>query len=450
MTSAEAILAGWYDGLVYTPGPTVGAFIASDGLRDLLRAPNQVGKSLGGAARADRFSLEHPGSVLGVLVADLDNHYAELSGKIAEVITMPALDPASRFIDGKGWYTNGRRGIRYRNGSRWLFRSGSGSTAGLEGFSADAGWVDEVPQRGHYGAFTRGVHGPLWVTFTPIGRDPRWFRERVEGNPETGAPALEQWQQFVPELSEVECPWLTAEDIAERIAKTDPYERPQRIHAAWEGPTEGRRFTAFTDAAIVSDADVVRLFGRSRPLVVLAADHGEGTGRECWLMIVYDRRHVVILDEYVNDKPTTPAEDVTGVLAMLTRRGAGVGAVDRWVGDVNSAGKANAGSSVNRDFEQAFADALELPACPFRIDKPHKGKGSVEYGERLLNVAFSAGELRVHERCKRTIRSMWHYVGPGVSEDIKHPIDTARYGVQPVLMDRTRDNYARLYTQWAV
>ena len=55
----------------------------------------------------------------------------------------------------------------------------------------------------------------------------------------------------------------------------------------------------------------------------------------------------------------------------------------------------------------------------------------------------------MHERCKRTVRAFQGYVAPRVTEDLKHPIDTARYGIQPILMDRDRVNYARLYTQWA-
>lgn len=442
MSALQHVNVELYPGAFYTPGPSCARFIASDERRLLLRAPNQVGKSLAGARRADRWSLANPGRVLGVLIADLDNHYAEVSRKIYDVVTLPEVHPDSSYVDGKGWYTNGRRGLKYRNGCRWLFRSGSGSTAGLEGFSADAGWVDEVPQRGHYGAFVRGVHGPLWVTLTPIGRDPAWFRRRVEGDPETGAPAEEAgWVQLVPSLSVEECPWRTAAQVQEMIDKTDPFERPQRIHAEWEGPTEGRRFSAFTGDHVLSEAPG----GEYR--VTVTMDHGEGVGRQHALLVLHNRRRVVVVDEYVNDTTTTPDADVRGILAMLHRHDLTPPMVDHWWGDVNSAGKLSAGRSVNDEIEAAFARAAGLRVSPISIRKPNKRAGSVEYGERLLNIAFAADELHIHERCRRLVRSLWHYTGPK-DDDLKHPIDALRYGVQPILTDKRRPSAQRLYLSW--
>lgn len=443
-TDGGALPAGWYPGLAYEAGPTLTRFVESNGRRDLARAPNQVGKSLAGAKRADRWSRANPGGVLGVLVADLVGTYPELCAKIASVITWPDLDPETKYAEGKGFTLHGRYGLRYRNGARWLFRTGRGALQSLEAFSAQAGWVDEVPEQAHYGAFTRGVHGPLWVTMTPIGREVGWFRKRVEGDAETGEPPLEAWTQFVPSLSVAECPWLTPDLIAERIAKTDPYEAPQRLRGEWDGPTGGRRFTAFDGARVINDDQLREMFAASNPYVTMSGDHGEGVGRELWGMILHDQRRIVLADEYVNDHPTRPAEDVSGLMAMLARRRASVANVDRWVADVNSSGKANAGHSVNEDFEAAFALNLGLQSCPFRIEKPSKGAGSVEYGERLLNIAFSAGELFIHERCKRTLKALWGYVDERTTSDLKHPIDMLRYGVQPTLLDRTRAN-GRLY-----
>lgn len=436
---AAALLGAYYSGLAYEPGPTCGAFIRSDGRRDLLRAPNQVGKSLAGARRADRYSRTHPGSVLGVLVPDLANHYAELSAKIRSVITMPDVDPATTYAEGRGWYVAGRHGIRFRNGARWLFRTGSGPLQGLEGFSADAGWCDEVPERSHWGAFTRGVHGPLWVTMTPIGRDPRWFRARVETDPDTGAPPLEAWQQFVPELSVRECPWLTPGDIAARIAKTDPYEAPQRLRGEWEGPSPDRRLTAMAGANVIDTVPP----GDWR--VTVSADHGEGAGHEHVVLMLHDDSRIVIAEEYRNPTPTDPTDDARGIAAMLHRARVPWQRVDAWWGDVNSAGKMRPGHSVNEELRRALAVQFGVrpEALPY-WRTPSKGAGSVEHGARLLNIALAQGELLCLRRCAATLRSLWSYSGPDDDEG-SHAVDAVRYGAVPILTDRRRPSATRLY-----
>lgn len=433
------VLAWWYPGLAYRPGPTLARFIGSDERRLLLRAPNQVGKTLAGAKRADAWSLAHPGQVLGVLVPDLANHYPELCAKIARVITEPELDPATTYAEGRGYTVHGRHGIRYRNGARWLFRSGSGGLQGLEGFSANAGWCDEVPERGHWGAFTRGVHGPLWVTMTPIGRDPRWFRRRVEGDADTGAPAEEPgWTQYVPALSLEECPWLDADDLEERRRKTDPYEAAQRLRGEWDGPTADRRLTAMSSEAVLDAMPT----GDWR--VVVTMDHGEGAGHEHVLLVLWDSERVVIADEYVNATPTNADEDAAGILAMLARNRVSWHQVDRWVGDVNSAGKLGPGSSVNDALRAAITRRVGVPVAGWpSIATAAKGPGSVERGERLLNLALASGELRIHRRAARTIRAMWSYTGG--DSDSTHAIDAMRYGVAPILTDRLRPSARRLY-----
>ena len=352
--------------------------------RALARCASQVGKTYAGARKMDVWCIANPGQVFGCMVADLHNHYPEISAKIAAVATLPALDPACKYVEGKGWYTHGKPMLLYANGTRVLFRSGTSHLQALEGFSAGAGWIDEVPQRAHYGAFTRGVHGPLWLTTTPIGRDPAWLRERVEGTAD--APPDEDWAQFVAPLSVEECPWLHPWQVAERIAKTDPYERPQRIYAEWEGPTEGRRFISYDDGSRVSMARALELLGSSWRAVV-TADHGEGIGREHWLVIAESPSASVVLGEWVNDAMTIPVEDAPAILAMLARVGVPLARVARWVGDVNSAGKADVGKSVNRLYEEAFAAALTARSCPWRIESARKGAGSVEEGERAVNLA---------------------------------------------------------------
>lgn len=434
---------------LYEPGPTIAKFHDDrSSLRRLVRAPNQVGKTYAGAWESNRASLEMPGSVGCVMLADLENMYPEVSAKIWAVIARDELHPDTKYVDGKGFFTNGRRGIRYKNGSRWIFRSGKGEVMSVESYTAHWGWFDEVPMRTHFGGFLRGVathNGPIWGTLTPIGRPVEWFRERVEGDPETGEPPDEHWEQFVPELSTRECWWRTQESIDTAIAAMDPWERPQRSKGAWEGPTGERRFNGYTDVSVIAALPG----GLEREWYVgVFMDHGEHVGSECALLVIWDDANIIAWDEYVNATATTPRADAQGISDMLVRRSLGIGHVDEWKGDVNTAGKsAEEGRSINEELERAFAELLNLDPDtdrPVRISKPSKGKGSVGKGERLLNHALMRHELLVHERCKVLRKSLTHYRGKE-DPDLKHPIDALRYGVVPVLMDKRRPSYSQLF-----
>jgi len=422
---------------IYTPGPTIKRFIDDVFRRALLRTANQIGKTRGAAKKMDNWCKANPDEVFGVLIADLKNHYAEVCVKIAEAITWDALSEDTTYSDGRGFYIHGKQGIKYKNGTRVLFRSGSGPVQGLESFTVGAGWIDEVPERRHYNAFVRGVHGPLWVTFTAIGRDPYWFRVKVEGDPETGEEPEEVWEQYVAVLSLEECPWKTQEEIDEMIAKTDPYERAQRLRGEWEGPTEARRFTAFTEDSI-TDEDLPE-----GAWSTIGIDHGEGAGKQFAVLITWTQTAVVISDEYVNPVATKPMADAKSIVAMLKRREVPYARVKRWLGDANSAGKGNVGESVNDMLGTALATCFGLPGR-VGIEVPQKGKGSVELGEQIMNIAFEAQELKVHRRCVHLIRCLRHYQALGPRDPEKHGIDGARYGLFDVFCNMGRPS-TRLY-----
>jgi len=438
----SGLLADWYPGLAYCPGPTLARFIASPDRRILARAASQVGKTQAGAAKMDAWCLVHHDTVFGVLVADLQNHYGEVCAKIAQVITEPELDPATHYADGRGYYVHGKPGIRYRNGTRVLFRSGTGPVQGLESFSAGAAWIDEVPQKTHYNAFMRGIHGPVWVTFTPIGRDPAWFRRRVEGDLATGEPPEERWTQFVAPLSQAECPWRTPEQVAEMVAKTDPFERAQRIRAEWEGPTEDRRFTALrADSVTTEDLGV-------DAWATWGIDHGEVAGREFGVLLRWDQKSVVVSDEYVNPVATKPAQDAQGIVAAMQRRGVPLPRVRRWLGDANSAGKGNVGESVNAMLGRAISSCLGAGPTSVAVVVPRKEAGSVELGEQIINIALDSGELRIHERCVHLLRCLRHYQALGPRDPEKHGIDALRYALVDVLCHSGRPS-TRLYAAGA-
>ena len=73
-----------------------------------------------------------------------------------------------------------------------------------------------------------------------------------------------------------------------------------------------------------------------------------------------------------------------------------------------------------------------MAAPPCEIERPKKGKGSVKAGEKAMNHAMKEGRWFVHESCRKFIHAGKHYTG--VEQDLKHPIDSARYGWGDVLL----------------
>lgn len=451
--SALDNVMGWAESrpdLTYRAGPTINDFLLSGHRRKLLRAPNQVGKTIAGAILAIRRSLEWNGrgpGLLGVMIADIENHYVGVCAKIAEVMPPGELAAGCKYDDAKGYYYGGRRGVVFKNGARWEFRGGEGTAMSAAGNTVDLGyWVDEIPKRAQFNEALRATNrwaAPMWVTLTPISRPVQWFRERVEGvdgrPPDDVEPdGTPTWRQWVPALSKVECPWMTDARIETIRNETDPDERPQRLEGAWEGPTSDRFFACMSGAAVVPQVPE-----GSYSRVIVPIDHGEGAGHEFALLLLWDGRRVVIADEYVNDRATTPEQDAPGIVAMLARNRAHPANVDEWVGDVNSSGKSGAGRRVNDDLGRAIGTLVEAPSL-VRFRTPNKAAGSVDYGRRLLNYALGRGDLLVCERAVRATRALWHHREDG--DEYTHAVDALRYGAVDLL--RSRAEYAAI--QWRV
>jgi len=271
------------------------------------------------------------------------------------------------------------------------------------------------------------------MVFTPapdLRRGPQqdltWLRRLID-DPANG------WSEHVVVLSQETCPHRTAESIAQQIQECPPWEQAQRIRAKWEGPSSDRRMVGFSGQTICDDMAIPE----HAVHVHLACDHGEREGAEVWHLILYWRDPIdhkartLTMDEYVSPGRTTVATDAAAVVEMLARHGLTLQTVDRCRGDVNTAGKSSSMRSINQEFENAFAASMQSHSPPFPILVPAKGPGSVEYGARVLNLAMLDGRHRIHERCAHAIRAYqtWRGTDSGHDADLKHHIDTERYGV---------------------
>lgn len=422
--------------LLYRPGPTVGRFLGTATRLALLIAANQIGKTSGLCKWANDRCLGYDGTgpgVLLVMIADLDNQYPVFCEKLNEVAARSELDPACKYIDGKGYYTHGKRLVKYKNGAKMSFRGGKGEVMAAASVTCDLGVVvDEIPFRGHFNEGLRAAQrwmAPVRVGFTAVGRPADWFRKRVAGlegkppddvDPRTGKPL---WEVFNCGLSLEECPWMTKEQIELIYAQVDPAEADQRIHGKWEGPTPDRLMNGMASSVVIADIP------EGKWTVTVTCDHGELAGHEHASVILDDGTRAVIAAEYVNDSATTPEEDALGIRDMLASIGCPIARVDRWIGDVNSSGKRGAGRKVNDDLADALSTLAGAPGL-VRFTKPDKTAGSVEYGRRIVNYALRRGELFVLDGCPRVIAALWHHRKDG--DQYTHAIDMLRYGLMPV------------------
>ena len=97
-------------------------------------------------------------------------------------------------------------------------------------------------------------------------------------------------------------------------------------------------------------------------------------------------------------------------------------------------GKTGVGIKVNDALADAIKRQTRSKHTPFVIKSARKGKGSVMYGSRLINYAFRRNDLLINPRCKTLIHSFQHFKGN--EEELKHPIDAARYAISDILASK--------------
>ena len=425
----------------------------------LLRAFNQFGKTYAGVAEDWWFLTgthpyrkdAPPPNKLWIMLADLDNQYREFCEKMRALEPDGILAPGCRYVEGSGYYYRSARQIMCKNGSQVVFRSGMGASMGAASGTADALHIDEPPKREHFYEAVRSVmhrNGPIWMTFTPIGRPVAWLQLRVEGDLDHGVLPSERWSQTVPEFNlwslsthRTNRPTRTPESIARQIATyKGTEEEAQRLKGAWAGVAGGRRFTGFNPTKHVFGPE--RLSQVEYNQLRIGYDWGETAGSQIgYVLGVIGNKAPYGYDairEIAGSLRSTPAQDAAQLLAALTEMGIPHELLARPSpnepafieirGDINSAGKAGAGASVNA----AFAEQLTIQSgYQVEVLTPNKRPGSVRAGEMALNVAAIEGRLLLSESCKLLRASMEGYTG--AESDLKHPLDALRYGIGDLL-----------------
>lgn len=434
--------------LLVAPGepPKLVAFFRDLAKTKLLAGPNQGGKTYAGAKEAVyRLTGRHPfrrvrkGPVHGWVVC-----YSQKQSRSIQK-TINALLPRHLIVDydyndSRG-FLNGlikvRCGPRPTDVSVLEVKTAGQDTLGLASATLDFIWVDEPPPQEIWSELKARLlvkRGDMWLTMTPIGRPVEWLKELVDQGKVS-------YHRFT--LCVEDCPHLTQRQINEQIEGYLAAEVPQRVYGLWEGVTPGRYLNGFTMECVSEEAPA---WDESRPVYVgVGADYGSRPGSTVYELFLWqDDPYFPVgyfLDEYVSEDASTPEQDAVRVVQdLLARNGLSVWQVDTWVGDINSAGKAYAGDSLNRVMGFFLAKqhgiSLGMPPelaardmVPVPILQADKTAGSVDWGCRILNRGFIRGDLRIHPRCKVLVKGCNHWKGGNTGEDgeLKHGLDAARY-----------------------
>lgn len=402
--------------------PGLASFMEDESDRILVRAANRVGKSVTAAAKLAKLMLKYPNRRYRAIGVDYGQAVGVISKLLFDFLPKDSLAEGCTYTITSGWI---HQLIRLKNGTTCEIRSNDQKAISHAGSSLHGVWCDEPPKPEIFlENITRvmDTNGFLWVTATPIGRPCGYLKDIV-----TAPDSV--WKEHVVEFSHKNCPWYSKEQVDKWIleAQAAPWAYRQKIFGEWEGETVDRIFTGF-------DVDCQIKPGDDLPeedfFIGIGVDHGESVGKQVALLCVWTNTHIYVIDEVISETHTTPEMDAKAILKCLNRWGWALSDVQRIVGDINSAGKAHAGSKVNELLGAALCQQAGYRQNVINISSPNKGKGSVEYGEKLLNAGFLRGQLKISTRCKTLTHALKHYNG---EESLKHSIDAARYILQPVL-----------------
>jgi len=434
-------------------------FHESQDRKRILLAANKLGKSYAGAAEA-WWHLQgwHPcrevpprGSLGWLLCQDHTTGWPSVSRCLRELEPPGSLHADCKYVEGAGYLYRGAKMLVTAWGSMLECKSCKQDLMALEGPRVHWAWVDEPPKAGHFHALRARMTfdmGALWMTLTPVNRPTEWLRAIVEGNEEQGDPPAEaDWFVQHVELSVRNAPHRTPASIEAQIAETDEWERPQRIYAKWEGLAQGRRMTKFSPRLLIDDETVAALNISKGDLVRVGIDHGEGIGKQVVSIVARINGRFYLLWQWAATEAGTGAKETAqAILDGLASWDWTIHHVDRIFGDINTAGLGVRGAiSFNQLVEYELTQLLGLSQAPRRIESPHKGAGSVRAGESAINALMDDERWLVHEECMPFIRSARYYTG--TEEDLKDPLDSARYAVLDLLLDPkllTRDEIPML------
>lgn len=420
--------------------PHQDAFFRCDAPEKLLRTGNQLGKSYAALAEVVWRCLgEHPyldvpaGPIEAWIVCVSDGQSLNIQAKLWELLPKDEVVPGTVFTP-EGGFRGKNKAVRFKNGSVIRIKRTRQGALNMSGATIDVVMIDELTTRRVYNELRKRVMrrgGVMLLAICPINADSRWLQERVDAGqiadlhyrmtPELFVPLGDQRPIAIRDPQTGENRPADAAWVARQIEDTDEEEREVVCHGEWPSGEVDRELRGFRDSHIFGDSARLPAFVR----IALTFDHGERAGREVALLLGWTGSQCWVLGEYASTGTTSLEDDARAVRALLERRGLRLEDVDVAIGDVNSAGAMARGMTVNEILTGYFA-AMNGNRAPFRVMPAEKGTGSVDDRTILLNSAFAADRIRVHDSCRRLIDSARRWKGQ--RSRLKDPIDALGYG----------------------
>lgn len=434
---------------LFEPSPPFSALLNETASRVLIRAANRVGKTRHLAFILASRLVNRPG-YRARAVGPTSTQTQTVFGAYLYEFLRGHLSPKSYFTEGQGWNGGRARVILLANGSWCQLCSLEDDPGAHAGSSLDFVALDEPPKAAHLQENQSRVMdrkgAQIWIAATMVNRPVGYLRTLVEGqddSPTSGRTMHSSgWCQHVVKFRRENVPWYDDETVENWLAanRASPWQWSQRIDGAWLGVTVERQFSAFTEDNVTNEG------WHGRASLALAYDHGEVAQSQVTLLAAWQGDCIWIIDERVAEATSTPEEVAHETVRMLSFHKYHPKQLDYAVGDINRAGRGFAGWKMNEAIEKSIARSMGRQHCPFRIQIPDKGSGSVEWGLRVINFASKRGQLRVHPRCKTLLESLRHWKGGKTprsdDNELSHAADALRYLVIGTLGQV--DAYARL------
>jgi hypothetical protein len=432
--------------LGFQPAPPFRALMAEESGLVCVRAANGAGKTQHIAALVAKRALRHPGSFHRV-VGPSRSQVREVLGRYLWALLRPYLHPSSRWLPGTGWTRNGV--VVLANGSEIELKSYQDDPDTQEGrHDLMTIVLDEVPPKAHFEA-NRGRAQLFVVAFTVQTKaSPLWLRHEVEGSDDsptrTGRTRHSTgWIQYLVQFRRENVPFYTHEEFETRRSRHAGTEAEQRrLDAAWESESAERVFTGFSSRLIRTREQILEMLrdgdGRLRFTVArYGIDYGTKIGKQCQYLILVKGDRYFVVDEWIGGGTTTPIDYARGLQAAvdgwLGKGTTGLYRLNRVYGDVNSAGPAAAGDSLNILLERALCSVYGLEALPWPVRAPAKVSGWKDARETAMNHAMIEGRWFVINTAEHAIRAYRQYEG-GDTDQCKDPIDGQGYAIQDLLL----------------
>lgn len=426
----------------FRPAGVFGELKHDSAKRILVRAANQIGKTMACSWLAAYKMVTIPGYRVRI-IGPSHKHAQKVVGSYLNDFCGPYLHSKSWYQKGRGWNGGQNNTVLLANGSVCTLLSTRDQPESHSGAVADLVLFDEPPPAAHYSENAARIatiaDGRIIIAATMVNRDCSHIRDMVQGGePDPAFGRTEHrsgWVQYVAPFSAEQCPWFTPAMVEDRFneCRASPWDYAQRIEAAWEGVSQKRVYSAVTDQHVSEEMPTGHV------KIGLGIDHGMVGGHQAVILMAYRAGKMWVMDEHLSKVATTPEEECKEILQLLQRNGLDPSDVDSAVGDISTSG----GWRIN----EAMSDALKLlcgGVAPFEIQRTNKAKGTVDWGNRVINYAAMRDDLRIHPRCKELLRSIRLWQGermnaPGL---LSHSADALRYAVLKAVGDV--EHYAKL------